>query len=248
MNKPCYAFIFLLFIITTCYSENDVNNNNQNQINVIQNNTNWNVVEIMTKLYQLNWKQYIDTARRYSRDQYDSIATTLTNYIRTNKYKMGLYAAGMTYSSLCGYLLYTSWSIDSSETWANWKHHCTLEELLKLPQAPLAQELLAEVQKRYATVDDLYDFITPLVQFIKAVDTEIGRYKRFVSVHASIDRLHIGILFPRNTKLQAQAYERIHRLSYLKNILLSWLSEHKIAMNKPNVNRAHKNQILMQHT
>ncbi len=229
---------YFLFFYITCanillFSQAEdpktVNNFYMNQNNNNQSASSATVNEVITSIKKINWPHPQD----YAKGAYGSLKHYLQTTILQHKIRTCLIIMGSAYAFTYAQLAHSAYKLDSSDSWTLWKRSYTLEELLGMPQLELAQELLIAVQKRYSTVDDLYDFITPLVSFINHTDHEIKLCKKFLNLHSWIKWTRLTFLFPTHEQLKAQAHEKINRLAYLKSLLLNWLSEHKIAMNKP---------------
>ena len=126
-------------------------------------------------------------------------------------------------------LLSLNYALSQNTRWSQWHQTLTLEELLAQPQQEVATNLLTAIQRQYATPEQFDDFVSPLVAFVHDVDAEIIQLRQLLNLHTWINRLRISFLFPKQSALLEQSQDNIHRLTYLKNLLLNWVSEHKVA-------------------
>ena len=89
--------------------------------------------------------------------------------------------------------------------------------------------MLTAIQRKYSTPEQFDDLIGPLIAFVRDVDTEIKELRQLEQLHRWIDRLRISFLFPKQAALREQSHDAINRLTYLKNVLLNWVVENKVA-------------------
>lgn len=172
-----------------------------------------------------NVQQFAQSAR----DQTKEYAYGMLSWMNQNRTKTVLSGALIGY----GYVWYTlvslNYALAENTNWSTWHDTLTLEELLAKPQQDVATDLLTAIQRQYTTPEKFDDIISPLVSFVRDVDTEVMQLHQIVKLHSWIDRLRISFLFPKQSLLVSQAQEKIHRLTYLKNLLLHWVSQNKVA-------------------
>lgn len=177
-------------------------------------------VHLPTQMPLEYFKNAQDIAKAYGQGAF--------TWIAHNKLKTTAFVAATSYCYVWYTLLSLNYQLSQSTRWSQWHNSLTLEELLKKPQEEVATDLLTDIQRTYTNVDRLENVIAPLIAFVHDVDTEIEQLKQVVKLHAWIDRLYIAFLFPKQADLLASAQESINRLSYLKNVMLTWVSDHKM--------------------
>lgn len=181
---------------------------------------------------QGSFSNSIDNIQHFAqsaRDHTKEYAYGILSWIHQNKAKTALSGALIGYGYIWYKLVSLNYALAQNINWSKWHDTVTLEELLARPQQELATDLLTAIQRQYTTPDKFDDVISPLVSFVQDVDTEINELHQIVQLHTWIDRLRISFLFPKQTLLVSQAQEKIHRLTYLKNLLLQWVSQNKVA-------------------
>lgn len=198
-----------------------IHNGNQqsleNQANFIQQ------THLVTSIHSM--QQFIQSARDNTREY----TYGLLSWMNQNRIKTALTGALIGYGYVWYKLVSLNYALGQNTNWSTWHDTLTLEELLARAQHDLARDLLTAIQRHYTTPEKLDDIIGPLISFVRDVDTEILQLHQIVNVHTWIDRLRISFLFPKQSLLVSQAQDKIHRLTYLKNLLLNWVSEHKVA-------------------
>ena len=121
--------------------------------------------------------------------------------------------------------MFTAYSITQPNKWSTWKEHIPLEVLLEVPQQEVAEELVDAIKAKYLTTQTP-DLMTPLVQFNNAIDKELTQLNQFVRLHEWLDYTKLAYIFPRQNSQVALAHTKIRRLLYLKDVLLSWMSNY----------------------
>lgn len=188
-----------------------------------------NKVNMQQQSYNSNTSTNMQNVFNQARDQVQEYTYGVFSWIAQNKKKTAFYGIAIGYGYVWYKLLSLNYALSQNTRWSQWHQTLTLEELLTKPQQEVATNLLTAIQRQYATPEQLNDFISPLVAFVRDVDTEIAQLKQLVNLHTWIDRLRISFLFPKQSALLEQSQTNIHRLIYLKNLLMNWMSENKVA-------------------
>jgi len=168
---------------------------------------------------------------------------TLTHDIKTviKKHKIKLSAAAI--ACLYGVLLFKLWQanhkLNQTQSWALWKKDVALTSLIAIPQQDLASQLIIDAKTRYTNQHNMTDPISPLVAFMKDIEQEIKQTKQHIKLRQRIKTLHIEKLFPIKAKLE-KLEEKLQRLLYLKNLLISWLTNYTLEQKKILLETAHE--------
>ncbi len=167
-----------------------------------------------------------------ARDQAQEYTYGIFSWINQNKKMTLFYGAMIGYGYVWYKLLSLNYTLSQTTSWSKWHETMTLEELLAKSHQEVATDLLTAIQRHYTTPEQFDDLITPLIAFVRDVDCEIDQLRQLEKFHIWIDRLRISFLFPKQSALLEASQASIHRLTYLKNVLLTWVSEHKVARLK----------------
>ena len=133
-------------------------------------------------------------------------------------------------------------SITKNEnSWGSWKKEMNFDQILSMPQNELGYELMFAIHKKYLNFNKPTDSITPLVRFSQDLDNEIKKLNHFISLAKWIKRLYLQRIFPFGDDDIYKAKETINRLTYLRNIFISWSAQQKLyssqtqAANNPKI-------------
>jgi len=178
-----------------------------------------------------NLQSKIKTAAADLRAKSGALVQNIKEVFLNHKYKI---IAG-TIAFIYGFVFFKMWRAEhycqETNTWAAWKNETPLTELLAIPQQELSEQLINDAQSFYMDEHNLTDPISPLIEFIKDIDTEIKQTQQYISLHEWIETLNIEKIFPFRAKIEA-LQKKLHRLAYLKNLLASWLSDYKLERRK----------------
>lgn len=139
------------------------------------------------------------------------------------------------YAVLLARLLYLEYFLSNSSHWSLWKHETPRNQLCLYPQKELAKELLFAIQQRYHTSTTLTDFFTPLICFFNFIEQEKKLLQQFITMHRLLDKVWLRRIFPTQHELCKTAQKRLKRLDFLKQLLINWLAEYKVAANAANI-------------
>lgn len=109
--------------------------------------------------------------------------------------------------------------IHNSAAWANWKNHANLDDLINSDSRQLSRDLHLSIMSKYNN-NNQADTITPLALFSKDVDQELVRLRKFIQVSHYLKISRTNRLFFVSEKEVALVQEKIHRLLYLKKIII----------------------------
>lgn len=155
-----------------------------------------------------------------------------SNFLYKKRYFIAASLLFGGYVLACNYFVQANKYLEQPDIWSSWRPETPLDALLAIPQQELAKELILEIQRRYSNAQNPTDFISPLIAFIKAIDSEILIIKQYAEVYQWITKFHLQSALPINQKLFDQLVENNRKLIYLKNVFLSWAAEYKISHNK----------------
>lgn len=110
-------------------------------------------------------------------------------------------------------------------TWSTWKEHIPVEVMLEIPHQEVAEELFDAIKTNYLPVHNT-DLMTPIVKFNYAVDQELALLNQFITMHDWLNYTKLSYIFPKHEMELVQAHTKIKRLVFLKDILLTWLSNY----------------------
>ena len=158
--------------------------------------------------------------------------TKTSSFLYQKRYFFGASIILGGYVMTCNYFVQANKYLEQTDTWASWRLDTPVEVLISIPQHELAKELILEVQRRYSNSQNPTDFISPLIAFVQAIDTEIVMIKKYAEIYRFIKRFHLQGIFPINQKQFNQLGDKYKKLMYLKNVFLYWAAEYKINHNK----------------
>lgn len=158
-------------------------------------------------------------------DRHDLISTVKKTITSLNPYTIAAATTVLVYGGFLAKLLFSAYSVTQPNKWSNWKEHIPLEVLTEVPQHEVAEELVDAIKAKYLTTQSL-DLMTPLVQFNNAVDKELSQLNKFLQIHEWLDYTKLAYIFPRQHSHVMMARAKIKRLLYLKDVLLSWMSNY----------------------
>lgn len=234
-NALCHLFILLFitgkYIYGTEPSVNTVEENLTNEVSRISNltiniecNPRQVIKDIKQDIFLLFYRIPNIPIRHYS------------NVLAQSLYDLKYHLAGIISVGIYSFFLYSvskgNAYLSSIKSWSRWKEEMPLNDLLATPAHSLSQDLILEIQRRYTSAEAPTDFISSLITFIKDIDHEIITIKRYNNLISWLKKLHISALFPIKNKLVAKIPEILNRLSYIRNIFLTWAAQYKIDQHK----------------
>lgn len=126
------------------------------------------------------------------------------------------------------YCLYAEYYICRYLNWVHWKSELSSCALHQIPIEQLQKDLLTDIQKYYQLQNNLNDFFSPLVYFFNDIHQEMIFLQRFIRLRTCIKNFHLTKLYPSQTQALSQAETFLERITFLKQIISSWLAHYKI--------------------
>jgi hypothetical protein len=125
------------------------------------------------------------------------------------------------------YLLRKSahWFTQQQDMWCNWKRDIPTAELHTAEN--IAQTLVMEIQNKYTTTQNAYDFVEPLQIFLEVIDREIYNLSWYRSFTSGLHSLYVGKLFGINEDSLQHVEDSLQRTLILKKIFILWTAELK---------------------
>jgi len=111
--------------------------------------------------------------------------------------------------------------IKKENNWSRWNESISFETLLSLPKEQIIKEITIDIEKKYYTQRKLYDYINPFQSFNNDVENEIKDLHNFLFISKKLEILGLQNICFLNDDI-VDAYVKIQRLSYIKNLFLVW--------------------------
>jgi len=118
--------------------------------------------------------------------------------------------------------------LNQPDMWFNWHETLSLEKLLSINTEELEQELLLDIQRRYTNLHEPTNFIAPLISFAHAIDQEFARLSYYKKLYKLLSVSYVYKILP----ISIVFYQKTQRLTYLKNIFLTWAAHYRVEHNK----------------
>lgn len=132
-------------------------------------------------------------------------------------------------ASLVGSLYIINTWIMEKNAWSSWYDNLSLSALTTVAPQQLAQELFKEVKKRYAHIPtDSLHFLDPLVAFMNKCNKELYWLEKMLTIRSWLASSYVQMLVPGNAPALKLIKEKISRIHYLKQILITWLNEYSL--------------------
>ncbi len=173
--------------------------------------------------YTQQWQMIQETA--------SAKCLTLMAYARAHSKQLITLGLAASYCTIMGTLLKAKYFLAVPTTWANWRRHKTLKDLLEQPFEITTDELLTEIHKRYINPKNPTDAITSLVRFMNDIAYEKRQlifYSRLTSFLAKAPFLHK--VFPMIRSISRETKTQQERLAYIHNLFTSWAVEQKLSL------------------
>lgn len=149
-----------------------------------------------------------------------------------NKLYLGAGALVTLYSYYCYQVISGNFYLKRTDLWSSWKQELSFDQLCLIPQQILARELVLSIQQHGLDVQKPTDFMIPLVSFLQVIEEERIKLLYYQTLYNRITMLKCGSLFPFNKKRYNDIEKRLQRLSFVKNIFISWMAEFNIEHNR----------------
>ena len=153
-------------------------------------------------------------------------------FLSDNKLYLGAGALLSLYSYYCYQVICGNFYLKRTDLWSSWKHELSFDQLCLIPQQTLARELILNIQHHGLDMQKPTDFMVPLVLFLQVIEEERSKLIYYQTLYNRITMVKCSVLFPFNKKQYNNIEERLRRLSFLKNIFISWMAEFNVEHNK----------------
>ena len=214
-------------------NDNEPNFNNDFEPSTTINNDGKNITEIKNKStatninkIEIGIKQVIQQVMEFSPR---NMASSTHAWLKLHKIKIIAGSVGATYLAICSLLITGNRFVNKRTTWASWKRSLSLEELQESSQDKLGKDLIHDIQKRHTNATNPTDHITPLVQFIKAVEKEMRFLNRYLMLAKTLKFCRLTRIFPTNERKIERAIEARRRLTFVKHTFISWTATDNLA-------------------
>lgn len=198
------------------------NSNNLNIVTDIKSSIDLNLTYLKNKLEKIS--------EFTSKKSLKSNSKHLLDSVKVNKWFLFKILIGSSYITAQTTLIYLYKKLNQDNCWSNWKKHLDLEDLYQIPQNEFAQSLLNDIQKKYITINNPTDFISPLINFMQSIEQEQKQITLYKTLVKSLHKIYIGRwFFFYGDKLYRNIEIREKRLNFIKNNFLSWLANFKIS-------------------
>ncbi len=154
------------------------------------------------------------------------------NFLDDNKFYLGAGVLLTVYSYYCYQVICGNFYLKRTDIWSSWKHELSFDQLCQIPQQTLARELILNIQHNGLDMQKPTDFMIPLVLFLQVIEEERSKLIYYQTLYNRIRLVKCDIFFPFNKKEYTRIEERLQRLSFVKNIFISWMAEFNVEHNK----------------
>lgn len=231
-----YFFIISLLIIFPLCADNETvethkspayvsNNYNQTQIHVTQ--------ELAAELSATlsvaisNVLQNISLKITEIKEGAKQTITAPFHWIIDNKWKTSFCTFVGVYTYYNCYLLYLKKELSDARWWSAWNKSMSLEELFACQQNHLGTLMVREAQRRYTSLENPGDFISPLATCMQTIEEEKRKLEYYKAVCSWIKTLHVARIMWHDEDFAEWCTERLQRLAYLKSVFINWLTDYK---------------------
>jgi len=156
----------------------------------------------------------------------------LKNYLEQSKTfwqkykrKIIVYSLLGAYSTTLVTLIKGKAYLKNKNLWSSWPYGIDFETLLKIPQKELFRQIMQEINTKYPTKNNTENFVTPLSQFLHEIEKEKEYFIFYLQLYDFLQKFYLIKLFPISKTEFKKITNKIRRLDYLKNLLLSWSTE-----------------------
>lgn len=156
---------------------------------------------------------------------WDAHRESMQTFLHDNKLYLGASALAALYSYYCYQVICGNLYLQRTDLWSSWKNDLSFDQLCAIPQQTLARELILSIQHQGLDTQKPTDFVVPLVTFLQVIEEERKTLLYYQTLHSRITTVKCARLFPFNKKRYNRIEERLQRLSFVKNIFISWMAE-----------------------
>ncbi len=164
----------------------------------------------------------------------ENVSKDFAHCIGPYKWHILLITPVATYCGFCSFLIGAHYFMQNRAVWARWKRHLSVEELNhecldEAKKKQFMQNLIDDIFKCHLNPNEPTNHISPLVQFIAAVEREMKLINRYLLLANVISKTRIIKLFPTNDKKIAHAQECKQRLSFVKHLFVAWTATYNLS-------------------
>ncbi len=152
-----------------------------------------------------------------------ALAQSAKTFIKLNKKRIAIGTFIGTYIGISTALLAGNHYLNRSDLWTSWKKHMSVKELQECPQHELQQNLRETILNRYLT--DSKDRLCSYMEFMKAVDRENRRIRRYITLAQIVKKSRLMRIFPTNSTKIKRAKQKKQRLAFIKHVFISWAAQ-----------------------
>lgn len=156
----------------------------------------------------------------------------MQTFWQDNKLYIGACAFFSLYSYYCYQVICGNLYLQRTDLWSSWKHELSFDQLCLIPQQTLARELIFSIQQQGLDTQKPTDFMVPLVFFLHVIEEERIKLLYYQTLYNRMTMLKCGAFFPFNKKRYDAIEKRLQRLSFVKNVFISWMAEFNVAHNR----------------
>ena len=153
-------------------------------------------------------------------------------WIKKNKYKIIPYSIGSWYVGTWLLLLSSHYYFNQTDLWSDWQLTTPFTKLCARSEQLLQQELIFDIQRQYINQQNPTDFISPFVTFLSKINSEEKYINRYITVFNGINSLYLARLFLVTEKKIKEIELRKQRLTFVRELFLSWIAEYNINQGK----------------
>ncbi len=153
-------------------------------------------------------------------------------WLKKNKYKIIQYGICSWYVGTWLLLLSSHYYFNQTDLWSDWQLTIPFTELCARSEQLLQQELIFDIQRRYINQQNPTDFISPFVTFLSRINSEEKYINRYITLLNGINSLRLAQLFLITEKKVKEIKLRKQRLTFVRELFLSWIAEYNINQGK----------------
>ncbi len=121
--------------------------------------------------------------------------------------------------------------INNPQSWSNWHHGRSLEDLFATPQSALETDLLFAIQTKYVHPINPTDFIYSLMQSSIGLNKEMQIIQDQIWIYTWLQTCYCMPAFFTNPEELAVLQEKHRKLAFIKHLFASWCATYKIERN-----------------
>jgi hypothetical protein len=146
-------------------------------------------------------------------------------WLGVSKWKVGAAAALVFYSYINFKIAETNNFLSNSNSWHCWKIELNLEDFFDIPQQSLSEQLVRDIQKKYASEANPTDFFGPLIAFSNDIKHELNRLEYYLRLVNHIESFNAKRGFMELKPILAKS--KLQKLKYINSLFKTWSSEFK---------------------